>query len=1752
MNIFKRFMAMLLVMCMLIGMVPTNIHAAENDNTETTTTESTDASVYAQNSFMKVFHLDCGRKYFTVDQVKELIDEISSVGFNYMELAVGNDGLRLLLDDMSVTANGTTYASETVKSGIKAGNTNYSHSGEWTQSEMDTIIAYAKTKGIEIIPLVNNPGHMDSILAAMKACGIDGYYESSARTVDLENTKAVDFTQALVMKYAEYFAGKGCKYFNIGADEYANDYHSSDSTGMGFGYLIDNNKYGNFITYINELVTDLCDLGMTPIAFNDGIYFRENTSFGTFDNRLMIASWSGGWGGIKPASTTFLANKGHKILNTNERWYYVLGRKQSVNGTYCYESALSNAKSESVTTVTDHLDVTPIGAMQCVWCDEPSVDYETYKSNVKTLIHTLAENNTTYFTGPNETVEPEEPEVVTKTDEDTKIAVTAPGLTNLTIKEVTAPVIEDAATGKVQAWDINPITENGKYVGEAEVSVPVPSDWTNVRGGVLASDNGKEVMGIKGKLENAVFTFTVPHFSTVVAYEVEAADVEADVTVNLVVGQTSQTYTDNNGYFTSADGLDTSIATATLGGNEGSEATVKYTATTVTCRNLLNSNATYQATNYYVLADDGKYYPLYVTRTSQSGWFTTYYSYTYYYSTDNGASFKQYGTQNNLQSTNTNANINVYTKSGTEAVPAMTTVSFTGVSVGTTYATVGDTVYEIVVSRKTESVTLTVGDRKSYADNSTSTPVVADSSVVDAAIKNGTLTITAKAVGTTTVTTDNGEYTVTVVEFDPSTVTPLTVEYWITNIITRTVESTTSNPVTTQQITASTAGISTAEGVDINAMMPEWTIKRDDDSGDDREVEFWHVRLLDKSQTNNSTSGTEEQTTDSADDETTNGDAVTRVRYYNPDGNGHRWQMLSGTAWLDVTSNNQIVAYYMEVVDIKNANGTTELHVNAADWGKLGDGSPASSYADTSKYCSISLQIVYEDGSGNPATTTAADLDSKTLIFNYWDNGRGIGTFAFDTLGQFNIYQITAETGAVTVNFSGGAWGTAQVSNFTWDENEKVVWSGESETASIYNNTSHPTSEDPKDNLMWNENREAILIRVYVRAIKTEDSLNVVYFDEKFNDTLYSYNITVPVDANFNDDMIGTPIPFKDSSDRIDVSGCGIENAYGITQYFQTELTKVPEAKGKYNNELYEYTGSKISEDGKTLYLYYNINQQALSPNYVADFGLPITFPLSDVVKKNIETVKSVTVNEKTRYGTLSYNSSKEEFTYTPTVILPNIDVLTINILFDGASSVTTTNVGVTPATTVHYEESFINWDSNWTGGNSAITVGNQTTEVLGGKVNNFGYDSIYSNTTGASNGTNATATSIGAKGTFTFTGDGIQVFANCTEESGSVSVQVKNSAGQTVSMSIVNTVVDPGETGATSGQTGNLYGLPIVSLVDLQNMAHDTYTVTINKVLNDKPVYIDGIRVFNTMKDSSIFINDLEDDPDFYEMRDAVLHAIGVAEDTSVDYKTMYEQVYNNLMDASALITDESVTYGNSDTVQDLLDNGPKNELYLYAGQTLNFKVKTNRVMQLGMKAPQGVTEASISVDGGVTTKKQSVGSSVDMFYTIAEKIEDEKEYTVQIKNNGNTILSITELKICDDPNFTFVPFTVEDIKNIICGEIEETPVYADAILDIIVVDGTGNTLATTHLTANGIAGETATFTATDIQTAVSALELPENYVLEETSYKDVEVIYGESMEISFTAVEEIVEPEQPEEESIIVTIINTVKKVLGWIFGW
>ena len=360
----KKLLALLLTVCMLLCMLPTVAFASGSD-------------------YLKIAMLDSGRKYFSADWVKAFLYEAKADGYTHVMLAVGNDGMRFLLDDMSLTVGGKTYSSDAVASAIRAGNNAYTtaSSGEWTESEMDEFFATAKKADIEIIPLLNSPGHMDSVLyAASSLTGTNCSYNGSSRTIDVTNDTAVRFSQAFLQKYVDYFAGNGCRYFNFGADEYANDRYTSGS--MGFGSLQNSGKYGYFIKYVNELAAMVKQAGMTPIAFNDGIEFANKMSASvgsttyTFDRDIVVCYWSGGWSGYTPRTAANLASDGFRIINTTGDFYYVLGKNDSFDNGYTYAANWSNYKVCGTSLSASSV----IGGMFCMWSDYPGAETQTQEA----------------------------------------------------------------------------------------------------------------------------------------------------------------------------------------------------------------------------------------------------------------------------------------------------------------------------------------------------------------------------------------------------------------------------------------------------------------------------------------------------------------------------------------------------------------------------------------------------------------------------------------------------------------------------------------------------------------------------------------------------------------------------------------------------------------------------------------------------------------------------------------------------------------------------------------------------------------------------------------------------------------------------------------------------------------------------------------------------------------------------------------------------------------------------------------------------------------------------------------------------------------------------------------------------------------------------------------------------------------------------------------------------------------------------
>lgn len=326
------------------------------------------------DGFYRIVHLDCGRKYFSKDWIIALLYEMQNAGYNQLQLAFGNDGLRFLLNDMSFTANGTTYSHKTVVSKVEAGNKaqNSSGDGRWlTETEMNDIVAKADELGIEIVPLLNLPGHANAILDIA-----DDKYNASGSNNTLnvangENSEAANFGYELFKKYVDYFAGKGCKFFNFGADEYAND-----ALGTFSFSRLNAEQYQNFTRFIAKLTDYIEKNKMTARSFNDGLYYSgQSVAADAKDTikRIQCCYWSSGWGSYPVAGAKTISNNGHAMINTHGDYYYVLGKSDNFDSGYSYANNFDNTVFPGENAKISN----PVGSMFCIWCDFPNAETKT-------------------------------------------------------------------------------------------------------------------------------------------------------------------------------------------------------------------------------------------------------------------------------------------------------------------------------------------------------------------------------------------------------------------------------------------------------------------------------------------------------------------------------------------------------------------------------------------------------------------------------------------------------------------------------------------------------------------------------------------------------------------------------------------------------------------------------------------------------------------------------------------------------------------------------------------------------------------------------------------------------------------------------------------------------------------------------------------------------------------------------------------------------------------------------------------------------------------------------------------------------------------------------------------------------------------------------------------------------------------------------------------------------------------------------
>lgn len=176
-----------------------------------------DKPTYEYRSFM----MDCCRHFFTVDEVKAMLDLCAAFKFNKFHWHLSEDqGWRIQIDkypqlvEIGSVRHGTSLGKEV---------SDKDYGGYFTKDEIRDVIEYARSLYIEVIPEIDLPGHTSALLAAMPemVCG--------NKKVEVKKTAGVfqdiicagkeknyEIIYDILDEVCELFP---CEYFHIGGDE---------------------------------------------------------------------------------------------------------------------------------------------------------------------------------------------------------------------------------------------------------------------------------------------------------------------------------------------------------------------------------------------------------------------------------------------------------------------------------------------------------------------------------------------------------------------------------------------------------------------------------------------------------------------------------------------------------------------------------------------------------------------------------------------------------------------------------------------------------------------------------------------------------------------------------------------------------------------------------------------------------------------------------------------------------------------------------------------------------------------------------------------------------------------------------------------------------------------------------------------------------------------------------------------------------------------------------------------------------------------------------------------------------------------------------------------------------------------------------------------------------------------------------------------------------------------------------------------
>ena len=374
-------------------------------------------------------HLDCARHIFSLDQVRRFIDLMEIHKLNRLHWHLTDDqGWRIEIKSHPEITSVGAWRDGTMVGHDFSSNDGIRYGGYYTQEELRSIVSYAASKGITIVPEVDLPGHTQSIIAAYPELGCTGgpykvrtTWGVSEEVICAGNDKVYKVLEDILSEVMDIFPSE---YIHIGGDECPKNCWEACPKCQArineLGLSDDENfKAEDYLqSYVmNRIESFLNDHGRRVIGWDEVLD-------GNISQSATIMSWRGAAGGIKAAQSGRYA-----IMTPNSYLYFdycqsrdrageplSIGGYLPVDRVYSYEpyddqmtpeqcryilGVQANLWTEYISdySVVEYMILPRLDALcEVQWCEPQNKDFERFRRNLLNMRNIYDAIGATYAT----------------------------------------------------------------------------------------------------------------------------------------------------------------------------------------------------------------------------------------------------------------------------------------------------------------------------------------------------------------------------------------------------------------------------------------------------------------------------------------------------------------------------------------------------------------------------------------------------------------------------------------------------------------------------------------------------------------------------------------------------------------------------------------------------------------------------------------------------------------------------------------------------------------------------------------------------------------------------------------------------------------------------------------------------------------------------------------------------------------------------------------------------------------------------------------------------------------------------------------------------------------------------------------------------------------------------------------------------------------------------------------------------------